>query len=77
MLQHGVYMECIIAMRHTCEFLAERGSWDLEDCCPECHENNLNTFCFGLEEYDWLDGDTALLCCEAFWYFYGYDLLDQ
>jgi len=33
----------------------------------------------GLDEYQWLDGDTAQLCCNSYWHFWGsrHDPYDQ
>lgn len=60
----------IIKKQHTCESLAKDGLWNTERCHKEDHLSKIE-LCSGLEEYEWLNDETAILCCEAYWYFYG------
>ncbi|OLE34935.1 MAG: hypothetical protein AUG45_02920 [Ktedonobacter sp. 13_1_20CM_3_54_15] len=57
-------------MLHTCVTLQEQGLWDTRQCCQECHTSP-QTLCMGLDTYRWINGDEALLCSNAYWWFYG------
>src|SRR2546430_17589933 len=55
-------------MLHTCVTLQEQGLWDTRQCCQECHTSP-QTLCMGLDTYRWINGDEALLCSNAYWWF--------
>jgi hypothetical protein len=55
---------------HTCATLQEQGLWNTQRCCRECHMNP-QTLCMGLDTYQWINGEQALLCSSAYWSFSG------